>query len=61
MKTLTIVVLAALGLGGCVAVPYDAGYYDGPAYYGPAYYGPSIGVGIGVYGGHRHRHHRRHW
>lgn len=54
------VVSALAMLGGCVAVPYDPGYYGGypgydapaPAYYPPpVYYGPSIGIGI--YGGGR--------
>lgn len=64
MKKLIIVALAAVGLGGCVAVPGP--YYGDTAVYYPA---PAVGVGIysapGYYhGGHgrRHgpRHHRHH-
>jgi hypothetical protein len=60
MKTLIVAALAALGLAGCVAVPYG-----GDPYYDPYYAAPSVGVGVGFYSGHghhRHRHyHRRHW
>jgi hypothetical protein len=64
-KGIMVALLAAVGLGGCVAVPYDAGYGGGYGggygYYGPpavAY--PSVSLGVGVssgpryYGGHRH-------
>ena len=53
MKKLVIVLLAGVGLSGCVAYPaYDApGYYYGPAV--------SVGVGVGPYYGHRDRY--RHW
>ena len=58
MKSLIVAAVAALGLGGCVAVP--APYYSAePYYYAP----PAIGVGIysgPVFGGHHHRHHHRH-
>jgi len=50
MKTLTIVLLAGFGLGGCVAVPYGGGgYYGG----GPVVYAPpvAVGIGVGYYGG----------
>ena len=40
MKTLTIALLAGLGLAGCVAVPV----YDGPRAYGPLI-APAIVVG----------------
>ena len=57
MKKLSIVVVAVLGLSGCVAVPYG-GYGGGPAY-GPAVYVPPVTVGVGYYGGRgyygRHR------
>ncbi|HUR59457.1 MAG TPA: hypothetical protein VM029_17200 [Opitutaceae bacterium] len=63
MKGIVVAVLAAVGLGGCVAVPAyypDAGYGGGYGYYGaPAY--PSVSLGVGInsgpryYGGHRHR------
>ena len=49
--------LAALGLSGCVAVPYDAHYdYGPPVYVAP----PSVVVygSYGYYGGGRHRHWR---
>lgn len=54
MKRLIVAALAAVGLGGCVAVP--APYYPETGYYS----GPAVSVGIGVsspgYYGHRHRH-----
>jgi len=51
MKTLLIVVVAVLGLSGCVAVPYGGGgYYGGPAVYVPPV---AVGVGVGYYGGGR--------
>ena len=60
MKKLIIAALAAIGLGGCVAVP--APYYgEGPGYYAA----PAVGVGIYAgpgYYSHRHGrggHHRR--
>jgi hypothetical protein len=59
MKRVIVAILAAAGLGGCVAVTPDGGYY-------PGYYGPTVGVGVGVYsapgyyGGYRHRH-RHHY
>ena len=60
MKRLIIAAAAALGLAGCVAVPYGGDpYYGGPAYY-PA---PVVNFGVGVhsgYGYHRH-HHPRHY
>ena len=56
MRTLIAVVLAAIGLGGCVAVP--APYYPEAGYY-PA---PAIGVGVytapGYYYGRPHRRYR---
>ena len=69
MKTARLVVIGAAvaALGGCVAVPYDAGYYGeapgyyapAPAYYGAPDYGPSIGIGI--YGGRVDGYHGRHY
>lgn len=54
MKRFIVAALAAVGLGGCVAVP--APYYPETGYYS----GPTVSVGIGVsspgYYGHRHRH-----
>ncbi len=51
MKKLLMVVVAGLGLSGCVAVPYGGGYAYAPAVYAPAV---SVGVGNGggYYGGH---------
>jgi hypothetical protein len=58
MKGLIIAAVAAIGLAGCIAVPYPAEpYYGGPAYY-PA---PAIGF-YGSYstgGYYRHRHYGR--
>ena len=57
MKTLTLVLHAALGLSGCVAVPV----YDG---YGPRAYGPAVVVQPGYYGYRGYRSHyngRDHW
>jgi hypothetical protein len=57
MKRVIVAILAVAGLGGCVAVTPDGGYY-------PGYYGPTVGVGVGVYsapsyyGGYRHHHYR---
>ena len=62
MKSIRAMLLASVlaGLGGCVAVPVDPGYYAGPPVYvarpapyyaAPAYSGPTIGFGI--YGGRR--------
>jgi hypothetical protein len=60
MKGLIVAAVAAVGLAGCVAVPYggDPYYYGGPVYY------PAPVVSFGVYGGHGfyHRHyHGRRW
>lgn len=58
MKRLTISVLAAAGLAGCVAVPAP---YPGEAYYYPA---PAVGVGVyaaPVYRPFHHHHYYRHW
>jgi len=65
MKGLIVAAVAAISLGGCVAVPYDAGpYYGGPVYYGgPAYY-PAPAVGFyGFYsgGGYYRHYHRGRW
>ncbi len=55
MKGLIVAAIAALGLAGCIAVPYGGDpYYAGPAYY------PAPVVSFGVYGGHGFRHHRHH-
>lgn len=62
MKKLIIAALAAIGLGGCVAVP--APYYgEAPGYY---YAAPPVGVGVYAAPGyhhyrHGHRHYRRHY
>ena len=56
MKSVLAAVLAALGLGGCIAVP--APYYPDTGYH---YSAPAVGVGI--YSGpgyHRHHYHHRH-
>lgn len=61
MKKLILAALAAVGLGGCVAVPAPYGYYPENAYYYPA---PAVGVGVGVYSGpgyYGHRRHRHRW
>ena len=60
MKAVIVAALAAVGLSGCIAVPYHAE----EAYY-PA---PAVGVGVGIYSTpapyyyrpyrHHHRHHR---
>ena len=42
MKKLIVAALAAVGLGGCIAVPAPGPYYGGDAYYYPA---PAVGVG----------------
>jgi hypothetical protein len=60
MKGLIVAAVAALGLAGCVAVPYGGDpYYGGPAYY-PA---PTVSFGVGIHGGHGHHrhHHHRHY
>ena len=58
-KKLSIVlILSALGLTGCVAVPYDAPYAYAPA---PVVVQPSESFGYSsgyYYGGPRHRHYR---
>jgi len=60
-KSLMLAVfLAALGLSGCVAVPYDARYdydYGPPVYVAP----PSVVLygSYGYYGGGRRHHHWR--
>ena len=60
MKKLIVAALAAVGLGGCVAVP--APYYGDPGYYAPA---PAVAVGVypaPVYYGYGYRHYRhRRW
>jgi hypothetical protein len=55
MKRLIIAAMAAVGLGGCIAVPVGDPYYGGPAYYPPV-----VSFGVGVHGGHYqgHHHHR---
>ena len=63
MKSLIAIVVGAIGLAGCVAVPVG-GYPEpayGPGYYygAPAYYGPSFSFGYSHHGhGHGHRHRR---
>jgi hypothetical protein len=61
LKTLSIALLAGLGLAGCVAVPV----YDGPRAYGPAVYAPPVvvtpAIGFGYYGYRGHRYGGRHW
>jgi hypothetical protein len=55
MKSFMLAVAAALGLGGCVAVPAPYSYYPEAGYY------PAPAVGVGVYAGpgyYRHRHYR---
>jgi hypothetical protein len=57
MKNLMLSAIAALGLGGCVAVPGPYSYYPENAYYYPA---PAVSVG--VYAGpgrYRHRYYGR--
>ena len=65
LKALVAASAVAL-LGGCVAVPYDSGYYAAsPGYYAPApvyvapaprYYGPSVSFGYSYgRGGYGHR------
>jgi hypothetical protein len=60
MKTVIVAALAAVGLGGCVAVPAPGPY----AYYPDAYYYPAPAVGVvGVYSGpayYGRRHYYRH-
>jgi hypothetical protein len=56
MKSLILAAAAALGLGGCVAVPAPYSSYAENAYYYPA---PAIGVG--VYTGPAYYGHRRHY
>jgi hypothetical protein len=43
MKTLLIVLVAGLGLSGCVAVPYGGG----PGYAPPVVVAPAVGIGVG--------------
>ena len=57
MKSLILAAIAALGLGGCVAVPTPYSYYPDSGYY-PA---PVVGVGVGVYSGPGYYGHRRHY
>jgi hypothetical protein len=58
MKRLIIAAIAAVGLGGCIAVPVGDPYYGGPAFY-PA---PVVSFGVGVHGGyHHHRYGYRRW
>jgi hypothetical protein len=53
VKGLIVAALAAIGLAGCIAVPYGGGpYYGGPAYYYPA---PAVGFYGGYYGHHHGR------
>jgi hypothetical protein len=59
MKKLIVAALAAVGLGGCIAVPTP--YYGDAGYYAP---GPAVAVGVypapGYYGyGYGRRHYRR--
>ena len=53
MKRLVLAAVAAMTLGGCIAVP---------ASYADAYYYPGPTVGVGIYSPaivvHGHRHHR---
>jgi hypothetical protein len=60
MKATIFAALAAVTLGGCIAVPYEpAPYYSAPAYYYPA---PAPAVGVYYGGGYRHGHrHGRRW
>jgi hypothetical protein len=58
MKRLILVAAAALGLGGCVAVPGPYSSYPENAYYYPA---PAVGIGVGVYSGPAYYGHRRHY
>jgi hypothetical protein len=61
MKPIRAILIASVlaGLGGCMVVPVNPGYYGPPVYAAPApvyygaqaYYGPS--VGFGIYGGGR--------
>jgi hypothetical protein len=58
LRSLIACVAAALGLAGCVAVPYyepaGPGYYYAPA-------APAVSFGYSYHGGgHRHHHYRRH-
>ncbi|MGZ5091702.1 MAG: hypothetical protein ACXWIP_10920 [Burkholderiales bacterium] len=55
MKTLMLAAVAALGLGGCVALPAPYSYYPENAYYYPA---PPVSVGVRVYAGPGHDRHR---
>lgn len=60
VKTLIAAIVAAVGLAGCVAVPY--GPYE-PAPYGGYYYGPpapAVSFGYTYRGGGYYGHHR-HW
>jgi hypothetical protein len=53
MKKLVFVLLAGVGLSGCVAYPA----YDAPGYY----YGPAVSVGVGVGPYYGYRSHYRRW
>ena len=64
MKRLIASLLAAVGLSGCVAVPYEPApvayyepsYYAPYPYYRPYYYAPAPAVSLGFgYSYHRHR------
>ena len=59
MKLLALLFVAAIGLAGCVAVPYGPapdGYYYGPGYYGPpASFSFNYSYRDGGYYGPRHR------
>lgn len=51
LKRLAVPLLAVATLGGCVAVPYDDGYYGQttyatPAYAAPVYVAPSVNFGL---------------
>jgi hypothetical protein len=57
MLRLSVMLIMAGGLAGCVVAP-PYGYAPAPAYYGyaPAYYAaPSVSIGVsGFYGWHGH-------
>jgi hypothetical protein len=49
-KRLVLSLAALAALGGCVAVPYNSGYYDqNSAYYGQPVYGAPVYAGPPVY------------
>lgn len=54
MKSLIACLVAAFGLAGCVAVPYEPGGY----YYAPA--APAVSFGYTYHGGGHHHHGYRH-